>query len=433
MRKLFLNLNTIREKILKNQLVSNVMSLGAVTGLASVINFILGIVTRNMLGPEKYGYWLMISLIFTYGPFLQLGMLNAMNKEVPYFLAKKNMKRVDEIYNYTFSFLFFLSLFVSISLFVSSLLLSQSLKIETELIQGLMFASFLLLLLFLSMYCEMVYRSQQNFKFVAKLNFIKIVSQAIFTIIFVYSVGYIGLYIGMGLALLLEIFVAKKALRINLIFNLREVFKLIKIGFPMLVVGTAWSLMTGFDRILISIYLTPTDLGNYGVALLVFSSLMLIPGVITQITYPKFMQIIGSTESNYKSELRKYFLIINKNLSVIMLLVTLTLFVLIPHFIRLFLPEFTSGIKSAQILTLGIYPITLVGMAGNYFNAINKQLTYLCIIIFTIIFSFLLNSLLLLINSNILSIAIGTSISYFIYAILMNYFAWKDLNKLTDS
>ncbi|UOE57979.1 polysaccharide biosynthesis C-terminal domain-containing protein [Cytobacillus oceanisediminis] len=76
------------------------------------------------------------------------------------------------------------------------------------------------------------------------------------------------------------------------------------------------------------------------------------------------------------------------------------------------------------MLILGIYPVTLVGFSANYFNSTNKQKSYITIQMIALIINIFLSIILLKINYNIISIAIGTSISYLIYSILMNIYFW---------
>jgi O-antigen/teichoic acid export membrane protein len=409
-----------------DKLLMNIISFGSTTLLNAVLVFIVGIVTRNLLGPEQYGYWLTVSLIFTFIPIFQLGTLNAMNREVPFYLAKKDLKMVQKIRENVFSFIFTIPLLLVLCLcIISGVLFITDIRIEYKL--GLLLASLIAGFTYLSGYAEMYYKSEQNFNKVSKLISIKSISQSIITIVLVIFLGYLGLYFGMLISLLIEIIMAKGVFpKKNRFHSFSEYKKLIQIGFPILVVGIVWSIMIATDRIIISVFMTPEDLGNYGVGLLVFSAIMLFPQVLSQIFYPK---IVGLVSLGDFTEIKRIYWRVNLILAVAMSIVVAIGYFLLPYFIRWFMPEYLEGIKAAQILLIGIYPLTLVNIAANYFNSTDNQKIYLFIQVISVFLNVLLSIILLGIHQSIESVALATSISFLIYSILMNTIFIVELKK----
>lgn len=413
-------------QIKTNPILRNLTSFGSATLLNAVLAFIANIITRNLLGPEQYGYWLTVSLIFTFAPLLQLGTLNAMNREVPYYIARKNMKKVQEIRESVFSFMYTIPLY-SIVLFlgISIVLFFTDIKYEYKI--GLLFAIFIAGLTFLSGYVEMYYKSNQNFGRASWLISVKSISQSLLTIGFVYFWGYIGLYFGMLIALFLEVFLVKGILpKAKKTQPFSEYKELIKIGFPILFVGILWTVMIATDRLVISLFMTAEELGYYGVGLFVFSTMMLFPQVIGQVYYPKIVELVSIEKI---AEIKRLFWSINKKLAVLMGFIVGVGYFLMPYFIRWFLPEYIQGTAAAQILLIGTYPLTLVGVAANYFNSTKNQKVYMMIQLFTIFLNILLSILLLYIRDSINSVAIATSISFIVYFILMNVFFLKKINQ----
>ncbi|BBU41187.1 hypothetical protein APP_34790 [Aeribacillus pallidus] len=412
-------------KIKENNIVRNIFSFGSATLLSAGLSFVVGVLTRNMLGPEQYGYWLTVSMLFSFVPLFQLGTVNAMNRDVPFYLARKDYIRAQEIKNLTLSFIFTLPLFlVVIFLVISGLLFFIDISYEYQI--GFLLASFISFFIFLSTYVEMYYKSEQNFKIASKLVSVKSVSQSLITLLFIYFIGYEGLYIGMLLALIIEVIMGRKSFQgFEFQFDLNKYKKLIKTGFPILLVGLIWSILITSDRLVITIFMTPEDLGNYGVGMLIFNSMMLLPQVIGQVLYPKIVELV-SKEKN--GEIKRLYWKVNKMLAITVGLIVVAGYFLFPIFINYFMPDYKEGVKAGQILILGIYPLTLVGFAANYFNATGKQKIYISILIFVILINIILSVLLLYINQDILSVAIGTSLSYLIYFILMNYFFIKSVS-----
>lgn len=400
-----------------NSTLINISTLGSATLINASLVFIVGILTRNILGPEQYGFWVAISLIFTFIPIFQLGTLNAMNREVPFYLKRNDLNKVREIRESVFSFLFTFPIYIVGFLVLLSILISFS-EIKSEYKTGLFLASLIVFFSYISGYIETYFKSQQDFKTTSKLFMVKSIATSLLTLIFVFIIGYEGLYIGLLLALLIQIFIARKTLPINKRkYTFSQYKKLIKIGFPILLVGIIWSLMIASDRIIITIFLTPKDLGDYSVSILVFSSTMLLPQVIGQVFYPKIVEFV-SQGSNDK--IRTLFWKVNKILAVIMLIVVVSGYIALPYFISWFMPDYVEGIKAAQILLLGVYPLTLVGVAANYFNSTHNQKVYIFIQLISIVLNILLSIAFLQYSNSINSVALATSMTFFIYFILMN-------------
>jgi O-antigen/teichoic acid export membrane protein len=414
------------QEFLANSFMKNILSLGGATLLSAAFSFVLGVVTRNILGPEEYGFWLSVSLIFTFFPLVQLGVVNAMNREVPFYKARGNYKKVQEAKSTTLSFLFTIPLLVSCILFIASLLLYFT-EIEKQYKVGFVYSSLIGFILLMSMYVEMFFKSEQDFNVASKLIAIKSIIQSLLTVFFVYLLGYEGLFIGMGLSLIIQIYLGKSSFENRKIeFDIKKFKNFINIGFPILFVGVVWSILIATDRIIISIFMTPKDLGNYGAGMLIFNSMMLVPQVIGQVLYPKIVELIS--HHNYK-QLYKLYWKVNQVLAIVMLLIVGSIYILIPFFVEIFLPNYKDAIKTGQILILGIYPLTLIGFAANYFNATHNQKLYLAVQVLIIIINISLSLLFLFQHFNLTSVALATAISYFLYAILMNVFFVVNIKK----
>jgi O-antigen/teichoic acid export membrane protein len=58
-------------------------------GLSSILyqgsRFVVNLGVAKILGPSTYGLWNMLNLILLYGSVIHLGVINAMNRDVPLF------------------------------------------------------------------------------------------------------------------------------------------------------------------------------------------------------------------------------------------------------------------------------------------------------------------------------------------------------------
>lgn len=412
-------------KLKQNKIIENILSLGSATLISAIFTFLVGVATRNILGPEQYGYYLTISLAFTFIPLFQLGTLNAMNREVPFYLARHDQKKVEEIRSLTFSFQFTLPLTATV-LFLMTAVCLFFFDVDSEYQSGILLTAFVSFFLFLSGYVEMYYKSEQNFRVASRLMFIKSISQSILTLILVIWMGYNGLYIGMLVALIVEVYIGRKSFKdAQYIYNKKKYQELIKTGFPILLVGIVWSIVIAIDRLIIAITMSTKDLGNYGVGMLIFSSMMLLPQIIGNVMYPKIVELVSLKEYE---KIKKYFWKTNIFLAIAMLLIIIIAFFTVPFFITSFMPQYIESVRAAQFLIIGIYPLTLVGFSANFFNSIKSQKIYILIQLITIFCNIIISICLLRVNHSIDSVAIGTSSSFFIYAALMNFYFFKKIN-----
>ncbi|MFC4409981.1 oligosaccharide flippase family protein [Chungangia koreensis] len=412
------------KKIIKLPGLSNILSFGSATLISSALSFVLGVVSRNILGPEQYGYWVSLSMAFTFIPLLQLGVLNAMNREIPYYVARNSIEEANQIRQKTFSFLITFPTFIMLLLLLFSIFVYNS-GGAPEYKVGFIFISFIGVLSFVSGYVEMYYKSIQDFKNASKLITVKGVAQSLLSIIFILLFGFVGLFIGMIAALIIEILIGRNAFKkMGFIFDLRfkSYVPLIKTGFPILMVGLIWSVLIATDKIILTIMMDSSALGNYSVALLVFSTMMLLPQVISQVYYPKIVTMVSKEEYQ---QIKQSYKRVNFFLLVISLIIVLVGLLLLPPTIRLLMPEYENGIVSAQILLVGLIPLTLVNYPANYFNATHNQKLYIKILVVCILVNILVSITLLLMYPDISMVAIGTSITFLLYFILMNYFFGK--------
>lgn len=417
------------KKVYKLPGLSNILSFGSATLISSALSFVLGVVSRNILGPEQYGYWVSLSMAFTFIPLLQLGVLNAMNREIPYYVARNSIEEVNQIRQKTFSFLITFPTFIMLLLLLLSIFVNNN-NVAIEYKVGSIFISLIGLLLFLSAYVEMYYKSIQDFRSASKLIAVKGVVQSVLSIVFILFFGFIGLFLGMLAALIIEIIMGRQAFKkMSFIFDFRfqSYVPLIKTGFPILMVGIIWSVLIATDKIILTIMMDSSALGNYSVALLVFSTMMLLPQVISQVYYPKIVTMVSKEEYQ---QIKQSYKRVNFFLLVISLIIVLVGVLLLPPVIRLLMPGYVNGIVSAQILLVGLIPLTLVNYAANYFNATHNQKLYIKILVVCILVNILLSITLLLMYPDISMVAIGTSITFLLYFILMNSFFWKIIKRI---
>ncbi|WP_227762466.1 oligosaccharide flippase family protein [Zhaonella formicivorans] len=417
----------LKKIIQQNKLLSDLVSIGFVTVFAQMLSFVSDIWVRKLLGPEQYGIWLTLSLAFIYGQLSHLGVLNAINREIPFFIGKNDLENVKRLKSIAFGSLFGFPLLLSLLLGIGSTLFSFIYKWNNLMVYSIVATSIILFIQTICNYGEVIYKSEEDFSGLSKLLLIKIVIKAVLTILFVKFMGFPGLFWGLAISLLVELYLARKKFKhLRITFNFKKTYELSKIGFPILLVGTAWTLITSLDRVIISFLLSPLQLGYYSIALITYSTLMMITQVVNQVIYPKFPYLYGKT--NNKQKLKELVEKLNMLFAPVISIVVGLIYIFLPLLVKIILPEYLPGIIAAQILVLGVYPITLVGMAGHLFNTLSKQGIILKALGLTAILNIILSILMIKLNYGIEGVAVGTSIAYLLYMLVINYKALIILN-----
>lgn len=412
---------------MKNKILSDMLSLGFSTIIAQIVSFFSDIWIRKIIGPEQYGFWLTVSLILVYGQLSHLGVINAVNRDIPFYHGKNDFENVERLKNVAIGSIITFPVIVSVLLSISAYLLGLILKWDTKLIYGSIGASIILLVQMLCNYAEVLYKTEEDFKSLSKINLVRILSKALLTAIFTIYIGFYGLFLGLGTSLLIELYLARRIFKgVKIVADFYKAFQLAKVGFPILLVGTAWNLITSLDRVIISFLLSPMQLGYYSIALITYSTLMMITQVVNQVIYPKFPYLYGKTNSEQK--LKELVEKLNMLFAPVISIAVGLIYIFLPLLVKLILPEYVPGIVAAQILVLGVYPITLVGMAGLLFNTLSKQGIILKSLALTAMLNIILSILMIKLNYGIEGVAVGTSIAYLLYMLVINYKALSILN-----
>ena len=197
----------------------------------------------------------------------------------------------------------------------------------------------------------------------------------------------------------------------------RELRPLVKTGFPIMTVGLLYSLLTSVDRWVILNFLGVEALGHYTLAILCLGVLSLLPAVVAQQMYPRMAFRYGQTQD--KRALLP--LIVRQSLMALAVtLPTLALvYVSLPALVGLFLPAYAPGIAPARILLVGLAFIPLAGGVANFLNTVDKQVYYMMVQAGAVVVDLALDLFMVKIGWGLSGVALGVSITYFLYALTM--------------
>jgi O-antigen/teichoic acid export membrane protein len=97
--KLFSKIPLIAHNV---SLINNIGILALSSILSRLVLFVRDFMLAAVLGPISYGVWIQFVVFFNYALHLPLGFQHVMSRDVPYYVGKRNFKRVSLIQNITF-------------------------------------------------------------------------------------------------------------------------------------------------------------------------------------------------------------------------------------------------------------------------------------------------------------------------------------------
>jgi len=372
--------------------------------------FLVNLGVARILGPTTYGFWNMLNLILAYSNVIHIGVINAMNRDVPLFKGKGDLQKVGVIRHVSLGFM-------SVSILVAgALMVIIALLIENPILRtSLKFMALLLLCSKIYAYLQVYLKSDRRFNQVSCQQFVSacLFPAAVIPLAMVY--GLPGFILGQSVAILAVSLLTASIFPfdLRLKFNAQEVVRLIKVGFPIMAVGLLHGLLITVDRWVITGFLGAEQLGYYSLSIMVMGFLALVPMLISEQIYPRMAEVFGRT-SSYVALRKWIFLQAIISLGVTVPMVT-GVYCVFPVIVQRFLPAYVPGIAAMKIILIGLLFLPLIGGFGNFLNTVGKQIYYMGVQGFAVLANVGFNVAFVKAGMGISGVALGTTLSYAIY------------------
>jgi O-antigen/teichoic acid export membrane protein len=263
--------------------------------ISTVLRTIGGLLQARCIARPLYDLFCSIGLVYGYIPFAQLGILNGMNRELPYFIGKGDRQRVNELAAAAQAWSLLLGVTVGVGLLGVGLwqLLCCNLLVAAG---WFTYAVLAFLLFYNTNYLQMTYRTGHDF---ARLAMASVAENAVALA----AVGLVVLlnFYGMCLRALISAVVSVAILhywrpfRIGPRWNLQHLKHLLAIGFPIFIVGQIYAYWTTLNATLVLCYLGQDGMGPYTIAVMAGGALELLPAAVGQVLYPRMAEQYGRT------------------------------------------------------------------------------------------------------------------------------------------
>ncbi len=261
--------------------------------LSMLLRMVGGVLQAKFVLPAVLGMYNSIGLVLGYAPFLQLGILNGINRELPYFVGKGDRQRVNELAAAAQAWALAVGGIVGIAL--SAVGFWQLAHGEWQLAAGWFTNAVLAVLLFYnSYYLQMTYRTGHDF---ARLAMSSVIENTV-ALALVSLVALLNFY-GLCLRALLTAFVSVSFLyywrpvRVGPCWHWRHLKHLLVIGAPIFIVGQLYAWWTVLNSTLVLGYMGQQGLGLYAMVLVASGTLELLPLAVSQVLYPRMAEQYG--------------------------------------------------------------------------------------------------------------------------------------------
>jgi O-antigen/teichoic acid export membrane protein len=254
-----------------------------------------GFLQARYVDPEVLGLFGEIGLVLGYVRFLQLGILNGLNRELPYHIGKGDRKRGLDLAAAAQAWALVIGGAVGIAL----LAVAACYLFRGELPETAGWATFALLafaLFYNTYYLQMTYRTSHDF---ARLAMANVVENAVglAAVVLVAVLSFYGLCLRalLAAATSLAILYYWRPLHVRPIWSVQHLKHLLVIGVPIFWVGELYAFWGVLNSSLVAGYLGKKGMGLFALVAMASSTLDLLPNALAQVIYPRMAEQFGRT------------------------------------------------------------------------------------------------------------------------------------------
>ncbi len=407
------------KKLFKNSGKSSYLIISATSIICHMISYVYNIITKRYVPPYEYGIYTTANMLLLYMNYLQLGVLSAYSRDYPQLLGAKRLDEASHMKSAVFTFLYVIYMAVVLIMTAVLTIIWQLGHINTMLYVGFVVNAFLAILTIICSFWENTLKSEGHFKFPSLSLAVKTGALAVCGLLIVPKLGYYGLLVAVGVSLIACVVTYFKYFSsVKPVWDSKQISSLIKSGILLLINSLVWTMMMSIDKFVILGFMSYTELGIYSVALIGFSTLVLIPQSFSSVFYVKMAQQYGSQQDT--SSMIQKVNVYTFALSIVTSIVCIGGYYILPPFISLVMPQYSQGVQSAQILVMGVAVYSSSMLFGNVFTIIKKNVLLLrntvILCVFNVVFS---AGFVVIFGEQIENVAYGTTLSYALYGVML--------------
>jgi O-antigen/teichoic acid export membrane protein len=288
-----------------NRIINNPDSkTGVIFGVSSiasgVVAMVVGIIIIRWIEPGNLGIWQSLSVLQLYIPFLELGVPNGLNRELPYLYGQG---KEEEGIKYAQSAQYFMILVAALLFVVTIIALIVLLLLQTDrmIVAGVVTVGMLLTVNAYQRFLTVTYRSSQSFLSLSRLYWIQMVVQiGLLPLVWLYE------YYGLLLYSFLIAFIFTISMHIarpikeGPLLNKNYLKHLIAIGLPVFGMGYIRGISNSFNRIVLLLKGGALSVGLFTPVSAISTLITMLPGVLGNFFFPRMNHILGASNDPVK-------------------------------------------------------------------------------------------------------------------------------------
>lgn len=348
-------------------LISNVL-----VRALGIVSFVLA---RRWLGPESSGVWGLVQTITGYLVAIGVGTGFGAEREIPFLRGRGERKKADDIRNQTFTTTLSEALLISGGTVIFTYFFWD--RLDPRLSTGLLWGAAHVFLWRMSEFFSVSLRTIQAFPMLGRANVVLALMDLATVAFSVHALKLTGQYLAVTLSLSLRLLVfvgyvnREKLFEVHWRWKTSDLSALAFIGIPLVVNNILWQLMGSMDVLIIAQRWDLNHLGLYTMGVSAGRLLGEILAALSMVFSPYVLTSFGSHQDLSKLETS-----IHRSIKVTFWLVIPVLFVGAfvgtPIALRLFLPEFETGMPSIRILILSGIILSATSFPAQVFLACKK-------------------------------------------------------------
>jgi len=427
----------------KQEILKQVGVYSIASQVTQIISVVVGVITRNLLGPFQMGIWSTLQIVLHYSSYAAVGTTAAIAREIPYSLGKKNPEEADAIKNAVTSFQLSTSLLLGVGVLVYVVAFGATLS--GPLFWGLFGMSALIVLQRLSNLLIGLLRAYKKFELVSRQTILSSLVNGLLIVVLAYPFKIYGLIVAMILSFLFNIMYLfrRHDFHFTLDFSPKVMFgkrmrDLTAFGFPLLLMGVFVALLKTIDRIVTIKMLGFEAAGFYSVSTMAVNFLVSIPNSLGIIMIPHFGEKFAAADR--AQDVKGYVGQATFGLSYVMPMIIGIAWLITPYFVTTFMPEYSEGIWATKYSILGTFFVALALPYNSLILTMKRHMSLFPMIGAAIASSVVLSVAAVRVGWGISGIAAASVISFFLYFLLQFFLvarslysdaeAWKELRKI---
>jgi O-antigen/teichoic acid export membrane protein len=263
--------------------------------ISLLLKMVGGVLQARCVLPFVLGKFNSIGLVLGYAPFLQLGILNGINRELPYFIGKGDRSRVNELAAAAQAWALMVGAFTFGALAGMGIWHLAAGDIETA-AGWFTYAVLGVLFFYNNNYLQMTYRTGHDF---ARLAMSSVIENAValVLVVLVYWFSFYGICLRMLCvgAVSVSFLHYWRPVRVGPKWDPGCLKHLLVIGLPIFIVGYIYGLWTVLNSTLVYAYLGDKGMGLLSIVLVIGGAAELLPSAVAQVLYPRLAEQYGRT------------------------------------------------------------------------------------------------------------------------------------------